>query len=86
MEDILKIIKSLEECGLLIKGVTEIVENGAKEQKRANLVILFSSLGASLSENKWVGNGVILVLLHHLTNLLYEINLNLKILSKWIQL
>ena len=60
MEDILKTIKSLEECGLLIKGVTEIVENGAKEQKRANLVILFSSLGASLSENKWVGNGVIL--------------------------
>ena len=52
MEGIVKILKSLEECGLLIKDVTEIVENGAKEQKRANLVILFSSLGASLSENK----------------------------------
>ena len=60
MEGIVKILKSLEECSLLIKDVTEIVENGAKEQKRANLVILFSSLGASLSENKRVGNGVIL--------------------------
>ena len=38
----------------------ETVENGAKEQKCANLVILFDTLGASLSENILVGNGVIL--------------------------
>ena len=32
MED-MKIVKSLEEPGLLIKGVTEIIKNKAKEQK-----------------------------------------------------
>ena len=33
MEDIMKIVKSLEEPGLLIKGVSEIIKNEAKEQK-----------------------------------------------------
>ena len=32
-EDIMKIVKSLEEPGLLIKGVSEIIKNEAKEQK-----------------------------------------------------
>ena len=41
MEDIVKIVKSLEECGLLMKGATETIENGAKEQQCAYLVILF---------------------------------------------
>ena len=27
MEDIIKTIKSLEDCGLLLKGVTETVQN-----------------------------------------------------------
>ena len=27
MEDIIKIIKSLEDCGLLLKGVTQTVQN-----------------------------------------------------------
>ena len=33
MEDIMKIVKSLEEPGLLIKGVSEIIKNEANEQK-----------------------------------------------------
>ena len=33
MKDIMKIVKSLEESGLLIKGVSEAVQNEAKEQK-----------------------------------------------------
>ena len=33
MEDIIKIVKSIEDCGLLLKGVTETVQNEAKEQK-----------------------------------------------------
>ena len=33
MEDIMKIHKSLEESGLLIKGVSEIIKNKAKEQE-----------------------------------------------------
>ena len=33
MNDIIKIVKSLEESGLLIKGVSETIKNEAKEQK-----------------------------------------------------
>ena len=33
MNDIMKIVKSLEESGLLIKGVSEIIKNEGKEQK-----------------------------------------------------
>ena len=33
MEDILKIVKSLEDSGLLLEGVSETIENEAKEQK-----------------------------------------------------
>ena len=33
MEDIIKIVKSLEDSGLLSKGVTEAVQNEVKEQK-----------------------------------------------------
>ena len=31
--DIMKIVKSLEESGLLIKGISETIKNEAKEQK-----------------------------------------------------
>ena len=34
MEGIIKIVKSLEDLGLLLKGVTETVQNEVKEQKR----------------------------------------------------
>ena len=33
MEDILKIVKSLEDSGLLIKGVSKTIKSEAKEQK-----------------------------------------------------
>ena len=33
INDIIKIIKSLEDSGLLLKGVTETVQNEVKEQK-----------------------------------------------------
>ena len=33
MNDIMKIVKSLEEQGLLIKGISKTIENEAKEQK-----------------------------------------------------
>ena len=33
MEDIIKIVKSLEDSGLLLKGVSETIQNEAKEQK-----------------------------------------------------
>ena len=34
MEDIIKIVKSLEDSGLLLKGVTDTVQNKVKEQKK----------------------------------------------------
>ena len=38
MNDIMKIIKSLEDADLLIKGVSETIENEAKEQKGRFLI------------------------------------------------
>ena len=34
IEDIIKIVKSLEDSALLLKGVTETVQNQVKEHKR----------------------------------------------------
>ena len=33
MKDIIEIVKSLEDSGILLKGVSETVQNEAKEQK-----------------------------------------------------
>ena len=40
MEDIIKIIRSLEDCGLLLKRATETVQNEIKEQKVGFLSML----------------------------------------------
>ena len=48
MEDIIKIVKSLEDSGLLLKGVSEIIQNEKKEQKGGFLSMLLGTLGASL--------------------------------------
>ena len=38
MKDIIKIVKSLEDSGSLIKGVSKTIQNEPKEQKRGFLV------------------------------------------------
>ena len=48
MEDIIKITKSLEDSGLLLKRITETVQNEVKEQKRGFLSMLLGTLGTSL--------------------------------------
>ena len=48
MDDILKIVKSLEDSGILLKGVTETIENEAKEQRGEFLTMLLGTSGASL--------------------------------------
>ena len=48
MNDIMKIVKSLEESGFLIKGVSKTIKNEAKEQKGGFLSMLLGTLGASL--------------------------------------
>ena len=58
MNDIIKIVKSLEESGLLFKGVTETVQNELKEQKGEFLTMLLGTLGASLLGTLLTGRGV----------------------------
>ena len=41
-------LKILEDSGLLLKGVTETVQNEVKEQKGGFLSMLLGTLGASL--------------------------------------
>ena len=55
MNDIMKIIKSLKESGLFIKGVSETIKNEAKEQKGGFLSMLLGTLGASLFGNLLTG-------------------------------
>ena len=48
MEDLIKIVKSLEDSGLLLKRVTESVKNAVKEQREGFLSMLLLTLGACL--------------------------------------
>ena len=48
MRDILKIVKFLENSGLLLKGVSEKIKNEAKEQNGRFLSMLLGTLGATL--------------------------------------
>ena len=57
MGDIIKIVKSLEDSGLLLKRVTETVQNEVKEQKGGFLSMLLGTLGASLLGNILTGRG-----------------------------
>ena len=57
MEDI-KVVKLLEDSGLLLKGVTETVQNEAKEQKGVFLSTLLGTLGASLLGNILAGKRI----------------------------
>ena len=59
MKDILEIVRSLEDSGLLLKGVSETIKNEAKEQKGGFLSMLLGTLGASLLGNMLAGKGVI---------------------------
>ena len=51
IKDIIKIAKSLEDSGLLLKGVTKTDQNEVKEQKGGFLSMLLGTLGASLLGN-----------------------------------
>ena len=48
MQDLLKIIKSLEDSGILLNEITETIKNEVKEQKGGFLSMLLGTLGASL--------------------------------------
>ena len=59
MEYLMKIVKSLEESGLLIKGINETIKNEAKEQKGGFLPMLLGTLAASMLGNALTERGVI---------------------------
>ena len=48
MDDILKIVKFLDDSGVLLKGVSETIQHEAKEQRGGFLSMLLHTLGASL--------------------------------------
>ena len=56
--NVIKILKSLEDSGLLLKGLTEKVQNEVKEQKGGFLSMLLGTLGASLLRNILTGRGI----------------------------
>ena len=58
MEDIMKIVKSPEHSGLLLKGISETIQNEAKEQKGGFLSMLLDTLGASLLGNMLASKGI----------------------------
>ena len=59
MNDIMKIIKALENSGILLKGVSKAIKNETKEQKGGFLSMLLGTLGASLIGNLLTGgNGI----------------------------
>ena len=57
MKDITKIVKSVKDSGLLIKGVSETIKNEAKEQRGRFSGMLLGTLGASLLGNLLTGEG-----------------------------
>ena len=57
MKDIIRIVKSLEDSGLLLKGVSKTIQNEAKEQKGGFLSMLLGTLGASLLGDILTGQG-----------------------------
>ena len=58
MKDLIEIVKSLEDSGLLLKGVSETIQNEAKEQKGEFLSMLLGTLGANLFGNILAGKGM----------------------------
>ena len=55
MADIIKIIKSFEESGLLIKGISKTNQNESKEHTNGYIGMLLGALGASFLETITTG-------------------------------
>ena len=55
----MKIVQSLKDSNILLKGVTKTIENETKQQKGEFLTMLLGTLGASLLENLLTGKGIV---------------------------
>ena len=58
MENLINIVKSLKDSGLLLHGVTQSIQNEIIEQKGGFLSMLLGTLGASLLERLLAGKGI----------------------------
>ena len=58
MNDVMKIVQTLEDSNILLKGVTKMIEDETKEQKGGFLSMLLGTLGASLLGNLLSGKGL----------------------------
>ena len=58
MKDISRIVKSFEDFGLLMEGVSETIQNEAKEQKRIFVIMLLDTLSAVLLGNILESKGI----------------------------
>ena len=58
MKDIWRIVKSLEDSSLLPEGVSETIQNKAKEQRGGFFRMLLGRQGASLRGNILAGKGI----------------------------
>ena len=83
IKDVIEIVQSLEDSGLLFKGVCETIQNEAKEQKGGFLSMLLRTLGAILLGNtlpgKWInrageGNGQGIVCAGYVSNSRSKVN------------
>ena len=58
MNEIMKIVQALENCNILLKGVTKTTKNEIKEQKGGFLGMLLGISGASLLGNVLSRKGI----------------------------
>ena len=58
MKDIIRIVKCLEDSGLLLKEVSKTIQNEAEEQKGECPSMLLRTIGASLLGNKLAGKRI----------------------------
>ena len=58
INDFIKMVKSREDSGLLLKGVSQTVPNEVKEKKGGFLSMLLGTLGTSLLGNLLTGQGI----------------------------
>ena len=55
----MKIVQTLEDSNILLKGVTKTIKNETKEQKRGFLSMLLNTLGVNLLGNLLAGKGIV---------------------------
>ena len=58
MKGIIKIVKSLQDSGLLLKGVSETGQNESNKQREGFFSMLLGTLGASLLGKILAGKGM----------------------------